>query len=310
MLAVFAVHAAAALDTSQRALTQEQVAGAVSEQVTRFAGGGAPMGESGVRSQEKTVANGLTFSGNFSYERTGGTVILRMARIDNDSATRTTGTLRIELWASSTRPAEGQGFTGYKLATGASLNPLAPRTFYTDVVRTTSFVEPPAGTYWMVMVLSEFSSACSQSDGFCLTDSGIFSTQQTFGSAPPPPSSGNLTIISRVASQCYENIPREVYDFLITLLPPGTFEQHSALDDVHVAGHGILRGIPHRRPDHPRLHDGFGDRADPVLDGRHHVMPGRAAAASAPAAAEQHQLFRPLVERQRIGLGRLDHAPR
>jgi hypothetical protein len=38
------------------------------------------------------------------------------------------------------------------------LNPLPPRTFYSNVTRNATFSEPPAGTYWMVMVLSEFDS--------------------------------------------------------------------------------------------------------------------------------------------------------
>jgi hypothetical protein len=242
LFVAFVAHAASAFDGPRRMLTEEQTAAAVSRQVARVASAGESIGESAVRWDGKTVANGLTFSGTFGYERTGSTVILRMARIDNDSSTRTTGTLRLELWASSSRPAEGAGFTGYRLATSSTLSPLAPRTFYTDVVRTTSFSEPPAGTYWMVMVLAEFSSACSQSDGYCLTDSGIFNTQQTFGSAPPPPPSGNVTIISRAGNQCYENIPREVYDFLNQLLP-GTFELHPSTRTCSSLGMPFFAGL-------------------------------------------------------------------
>jgi hypothetical protein len=238
----FLGQSAGAFDKPQRMLTEEQIAAAVSGQVARSRSDGESMGESAVRPEEKTAANGLTFSGTFSFDRTGSTVVLRVARIDNESTTRTTGTLRLELWASSTRPANGQGFTGYRLATGSNLNPLPPRTFYSDVVRTTSFSEPPAGTYWMVMVLSEFSSSCSQSDGFCLTDSGVFSNQQTFGSAPPPPPSGNVTIISRAGSQCYENIPREVYDFLAQLLP-GSFELHPSTTTCASLGMPFFAGL-------------------------------------------------------------------
>jgi hypothetical protein len=237
----FVGQAAGAFETSHRMLTEEQIAGTIAAQVNRARAGGESMGESTIRPEEKTVANGLTFSGTFSYDRTGSTVVLRVARIDNDSTTRTTGSLRLELWATSSRPADGQGFTGYRLATGTNLSPLPPRTFYTDIVRTTSFSEPPAGTYWMVMVLSEFSSSCSQNDGFCLTDSGVFSTQRTFGTAPPPPS-GNVTIISRAGSQCYENIPREVYDFLAQLLP-GTFELHPSTTTCTSLGMPFFAGL-------------------------------------------------------------------
>jgi hypothetical protein len=217
LLVMAAPLASLAASEPRRAFTEDQVARIVSD---GFAGlsrdAGSAMSDSATRMLEKSTANGLTFSGNFSFDRVGDSVTLKVQRIDNDSTTRTTGTLRLELWASLTRPAQGQGFTGYKLAAGTTLGPLSPRTFYSDVVRTATFTEPPAGTYWMIMVLSEFDSVgCSLSDRYCLTDSGIFSTQQTFGTpAPPPAPSGNVTVLSRPGNQCYENIPRAVYDIL------------------------------------------------------------------------------------------------
>jgi hypothetical protein len=226
LLAVTAAPMAAALDKPLRQLTEEQTALSISESVVRSRNAAASTGDAGILNREKTTANGLTFSGTFSYDRTGSSVILRVARIDNESTTRTTGTLRLELWATASKPANGAGFTGYRLATGATLSPLPPRTFYADVVRTTTFSEPPAGTYWLVMVLSEFSSSCTLTDGYCLTDSGVFSTQQTFGTAPPPPSA-NVTIISSIGQQCYENIPRAVWD-IVSQSNPGLFQVHPA----------------------------------------------------------------------------------
>ena len=130
----------------------------------------------------KTAANGLTMSGNFGYTISGTSVTLTLDRINNTSTTRTSGTLRLELWATTTAPAREAAFTGYRLAVSSTLSPLAPNSFYSNITRTATFTPPPDGTYWLVLVLSEFNSvSCSASDSYCITDSAVFSSQRTFG---------------------------------------------------------------------------------------------------------------------------------
>ena len=130
----------------------------------------------------KTAADGLQLSGNFTYSISGGNVTLTLDRITNASTTRTTGTLRLELWATTTAPAREAAFSGYRLATSTTLAPLGTNSFYANITRTASFTPPPDGTYWLVLVLSEFSStSCSTADNFCITDSAVLNTQRTFG---------------------------------------------------------------------------------------------------------------------------------
>lgn len=130
----------------------------------------------------KTAANGLQMSGSYSYSISGTSVTLTLDRIQNASATRTTGSMRLELWATTTAPAREAAFTGYRLASSTTFSPLAPSTFYSNVTRTASFTPPPDGTYWLVLVLSEFSSTtCSAPDGYCISDSAVFNSQRTFG---------------------------------------------------------------------------------------------------------------------------------
>ena len=137
---------------------------------------------------EKSLANGLYLSGAWSASWVGSTVSLTIDEINNDSFSRTSGTLRLELWAVSAPPARGAGFTGYRLATFTSFEPLPPRMLYTGIVRTGTMSYPPDGTYWMVLVLSEFDSVnCSQSDRFCVQDSLVSSDTTSFGVAAPPP---------------------------------------------------------------------------------------------------------------------------
>lgn len=187
---------------------------------------------------DKTVSNGLYFDGNYSFNRSGNTVSLAVDKINNDSYTRTTGTLRLELWATTSAPQRAQGFNGYRLAVSSTLSPLPPRTFYSSVTRTTNFAEPPAGTYWIVFVLSEFDSVnCSAGDHFCIQDTGVFPSQQSFGTV----SNGLLTIISQAGDQCYENYPSAAYD-IVQQATPGLFQSYPSTVTCASLGMGVYAG--------------------------------------------------------------------
>lgn len=186
----------------------------------------------------KSVANGLVIDGTFGYDRVGSTVTLTASQISNDSSTRTTGTLRLELWATTSRPARGAGFTGFRLATGSTLSPLSPRTFYSNVSRTTSFSAPPDGTYVMVLVLSEYSSTgCSNADGFCLSDSGVFTNTQTFGVPPPT----TVTLVAAASGLCVENYPTSAAD-LLQQSQPGVYTRYAATATCSSLGFPFFAG--------------------------------------------------------------------
>jgi hypothetical protein len=173
----------------------------------------------------KSLATGVYINGSFTYSYSGNSVTITVEQINNDSYTYTTGTLRLELWAAEgpTAPTRDSVVTGYKLATTSSLDPLTPRTYYSNVTRTTTFTTPPPGTYWIVLLLSEYTPAtCTASDGFCFDDTGVFPNQQTFGS---PPLSGNVTVASQSGQQCYENFPLAGYN-LLQQETPGLFQDY------------------------------------------------------------------------------------
>ena len=130
----------------------------------------------------KTVASGLYMTGYDAAFGAGySNVSVTVTAINNDSFTRTTGTLKIEYWAALAVPARAATFTGYRLATFGSIGALAPRTHYSNLARTSAMVVPPDGTYTFVLMLLEYDpSSCSASDGYCLVDS-VIGSQRTFG---------------------------------------------------------------------------------------------------------------------------------
>ena len=137
--------------------------------------------------ETKSVADGLYMSGQFTYSLRGGNASITLDRINNDSSTRTTGTLQLSLWATTYQPLRGDGITGYRLATFSTFNQLPPRNYYYDITRSAAYLAPPNGTYWLVLVLAEYNpSGCpSNSDGYCLEDTFISFSQVRWGAVQP-----------------------------------------------------------------------------------------------------------------------------
>ena len=137
------------------------------------------------------MSDGLVLDGTISFNHPGGssTVNISVQHINNNSSTRTTGTLRLELWATSNRPSRGGNLSGYRLAVGSNLSPLAPNFQYTNISQNPAWSGPPNGTYYITVVLAEYNSlgGCSQPDFFCIEDSFTFTNTSTFGSTLPPP---------------------------------------------------------------------------------------------------------------------------
>jgi hypothetical protein len=137
-------------------------------------------------SGEKSVADGLYMSGQFTYSFMGSTASITLDRINND-ANNTTGTLRLALWALDYEPVRGAGITGYRLVNFSTFNPLPARNYYYDITRSAAYQRPPNGTYWVVMVLSEYNpSACpTNADGYCLEDTFVSFSQVRWGNTQP-----------------------------------------------------------------------------------------------------------------------------
>ncbi len=186
---------------------------------------------------EKNLSNGLYMSGAWTANWSAGNAVITLERINNDSFTRTSGTLRLELWAVTTAPGRSEAFTGYRLAVSSTLSPLATRTNYVNITRTTSFTAPPDGTYWLNLVLTEFSSTCTLSQGYCMQDSLISSSQTTFGTPQPT----SVTVYSAAGSQCYQNYP---YSAFLTLQQnqPGLFASYSASTSCASLGVSFFAG--------------------------------------------------------------------
>jgi hypothetical protein len=155
--------------------------------------------------EAKTVASGLYMAGHFSATFSSGSVTVTLDRINNDTLLMT-GTLRLDLWATAVPPARAAGFGGYRLASFSTFSSLLPRTNYSNITRTAAVIEPPAGTYWLVLTLTEWDpSACPAVDHFCLEDSLVSDSVRIFTTPP-----ATVTLLSASNPLCFENVPSAV----------------------------------------------------------------------------------------------------
>jgi hypothetical protein len=125
----------------------------------------------------------LSIVGTYSYsaDASDTTAQLDVAEILNSSTTNTTGTLRLELWLTST-PYTGGSINGNRIATyqltGPSQGTLRPNQDFTNITASVPLTNlPGAGMYDVTLILSEYTKNCGTSDGFCIATYGAFPNQ-------------------------------------------------------------------------------------------------------------------------------------
>ena len=127
-------------------------------------------------------AANLDFSGNYSWQTlSASTAVIRVDRITNNSTSGTSGTIRLELWATSSAYSGGN-ISGYKLAQH-TLSPLNAGSSWVNVSSgTIAYSAPPTGTWHVTLVVSEYTAAGSN-DGFTIRDFGGFGSRLVVGSS-------------------------------------------------------------------------------------------------------------------------------
>lgn len=132
-------------------------------------------------------ATNVEIVGTYSYQlsTSSASVQLSVAEILNPSSTYHTGTLRLELWL-TTSPYSGGSINGFRVAaiqlTGSSNGTLGPDQYFSNVYATGPLVNfPSSGTYYVTFIIEEFTQNCGSSDGFCIDTFGGFGDQLVIG---------------------------------------------------------------------------------------------------------------------------------
>ena len=89
-----------------------------------------------------------------TWQVIGNSVDLYVQQVRNMCDLGSSGSLRLDLWASAT-PYTGGTITGYRFAS-TGLNPLTGGYSYSNIDRTLTYNKPPDGTYYVTLTLSEY----------------------------------------------------------------------------------------------------------------------------------------------------------
>lgn len=126
----------------------------------------------------------ITLEGGVGYSYSGNTLTLRAGAIQNSSATRTSGALRLELWAMPLRFGTGLPSGSRLLGSKTLPDPLPPNTQFSELVLTTTFTAPPVGSYYVAMVVAEFTGGSGS--GYTVRDFREFDSPLTIGNPTVP----------------------------------------------------------------------------------------------------------------------------
>jgi len=126
----------------------------------------------------QVFAANVTFVGQVGYAVDGNTVDLAADRAQNNDAGGVSGALRMELWAYPA-PYSGTAQTGYRTAV-RDLGQLAGGASISNISGPVPFTQPPAGTWYFTLFLTEFTGA-SGNDGYSARVYATFPTPVVFG---------------------------------------------------------------------------------------------------------------------------------
>lgn len=125
------------------------------------------------------MSTNLNFVGNVSYtiDPAQNTVKLNVTELDN-TGTSTSGTIRLELWLTTTPWNPLGSNTGWEVATdqlsGSSNGTLGPNRYFSNISDTVSYrSHPPAGTYFVTLVAAEYTGKSPTIDGGYVVDTSI-----------------------------------------------------------------------------------------------------------------------------------------
>jgi hypothetical protein len=142
------------------------------------------------------VAGGANFGdvqivGPASCQVVGSSVNLSVQQVANICNLGTSGSLRLDLWATAS-PYSGGTIPGYRFAS-LPLNPLTGGYSYNNISQTVPFVSPPVGVYYVTLTLEEYNN----STGSYVTDSYVnYAAPLVVGSPPPSPIANAATSVT------------------------------------------------------------------------------------------------------------------
>jgi hypothetical protein len=129
----------------------------------------------------------ISFQGSASFNSVGDSVSIAIPEIVNSTATGTTGSIEVVLWATSS-PYTGSGpINGYQTATVTYQNTLGPGQYFDPFTTTTGYTPPPNGDPYYTLALEEFDGTSDVIEGYLNFSAPTTPTTPTTPTGPATP---------------------------------------------------------------------------------------------------------------------------
>lgn len=123
-----------------------------------------------------SVAGVLHLQGRLSFRTSGDSLNITIEKLVNSSSSYTSGSLRLDLWATRSPYGGSSTLEGYRTGSlrttqisGLS-DTLKPGGSFSNINLSTTYTAPPSGYSSYTLVLAEYNSSCSSSDRYCIAD--------------------------------------------------------------------------------------------------------------------------------------------
>jgi hypothetical protein len=155
-----------------------------------------------------------------SWQVGGSSVSLYVEQIRNICDLGTSGSLRLDLWA-TTAPYTGSGpITGFRFASTA-LNPLTAGYVYDNINRTVTYFEPPDGTYYVTLTLAEFHNG-----EYLTIDYLNYGSRLVVGTVPSPPIANPATSVNATGFTATWSPVASATGYLLDVSTTSTFNSY------------------------------------------------------------------------------------
>ena len=171
-----------------------------------------------------------------TWQVIGSSVNLYVEQVRNVCDLGSSGSLRLDLWATTT-PHIGGTITGYRFASTV-LNPLTGGNVYNNINQTLTYGKPPDGTYYVTLTLAEYHNG-----NYLTIDYLNYTNRLAVGNFPSPPVAKAATSVTSAGFTASWNAVANAAGYLLDVSSSSTFSSYVAGYQNLDVGNTLSRGV-------------------------------------------------------------------
>jgi hypothetical protein len=171
-----------------------------------------------------------------SWQVLGSSVNLYVEQVRNVCNLGSSGSLRLDLWATTT-PHTGGTITGYRFGSTV-LNPLTAGSAHNNINQTLTYTKPPDGTYYVTLTLAEYYNG-----NYLIIDYLNYTNRLVAGNIPSPPIAKAASSVTATGFTAGWNAVANAAGYLLDVSSSSTFSSYVAGYQNLDVGNTLSRGV-------------------------------------------------------------------